>query len=240
MSNLHQGLHPTRRDTGPLGQAQYGDPSAKIWGLYLSLAEKFDKEHGDSWAGNIDGVLVFVRTGLFSATVATFIVASYPSLQPNSSETAVLLLTQISQQLYALSNGSPSPAPLTLPDLNNFQPTASAVRVNTLWFVSLGMSTACALWATLMQQWTRRYVQVADGPYGPPKRARIRAFFAEGVDRFALAAAIEVLPVLLHTSVLIFYIGLIDFLISINHIVAFIMLALATLCVLVYLVLSIM
>ena len=50
-----------RRDTGPFGQAQYGDPSAKIWGLYLSLAEKFDKEHSVSWAGNVDGVLVFVR-----------------------------------------------------------------------------------------------------------------------------------------------------------------------------------
>ena len=50
-----------RRDTGPFGQAQYGDPSAKIWGLYLSLAEKFDKEHSESWAGNTDGVLVFVR-----------------------------------------------------------------------------------------------------------------------------------------------------------------------------------
>ena len=251
MGDLH------RRDTGPLGQAQYGDPSAKIWGLYLSLAEKFDKGHGDSWTGNTDGVLVFVRvrlplfvqikvvlnsrqTGLFSATVATFIVASYPSLQPNSSDTAVLLLTQISQQLSAFSNGTPSPPPLTLPDVNSFQPTPSAVRVNTLWFISLGMSTACALWATLMQQWTRRYLQVADGPYGPPKRARIRAFFAEGVEKFALAAAVEVLPVLLHTSVLLFYIGLIDFLLNINHTVAFTMLALVALFVLAYFVLSIM
>jgi hypothetical protein len=172
--------------------------------------------------------------------VATFIVASYPSLQPSPSDTTNLLLIQISQQLTALSNGTPSPAPLTLPDLNSFQPTASAVRVNTLWFISLGMSTACALWATLMQQWTRRYVQVTDAPYGPPKRARIRAFFAEGVEKFALAAAVEVLPVLLHTSVLIFYIGLIDFLLNINHTVAFTMLSLVALCVLIYFVLSIM
>ena len=50
-----------RRDTGPFGQAQYGDPSARIWGLYLSVAEKFDKAHSDSWSGNTDGVLVFVR-----------------------------------------------------------------------------------------------------------------------------------------------------------------------------------
>ena len=171
--------------------------------------------------------------------MATFIVASYPSLQPSPSDTTVFLLSQISQQLAALSNGTPSPTLLTPSDLT-FQPTPSAVRVNTLWFISLGMSTACALWATLMQQWTRRYVQVADGPYGQPKRARIRAFFHEGVEKFALAAAVEVLPVLLHTSVLIFYIGLIDFLLNINHTVGFTMLALAALCVLVYFVLSIM
>ncbi|KAH9173773.1 hypothetical protein EDB89DRAFT_1834628, partial [Lactarius sanguifluus] len=178
--------------------------------------------------------------GLFSATVATFIVASYQSLQPNSSDTAVLLLSQISQQLTALANGTPSPPPLSLPDAASFKPTPSAVRVNTLWFISLGMSTACALWATLMQQWTRRYVQIADRPYTQPKRARIRAFFTDGVEKFALGAAVEVLPVLLHTSVLIFYIGLIDFLLNINHTVAFIMLSLVALCVLVYFVLSIM
>ena len=55
-----------RRDTGLTGQTLYGDPSAKIWGLYLSQAEKVDKEHCDSWAANTDGVLVFVRQMLSS------------------------------------------------------------------------------------------------------------------------------------------------------------------------------
>jgi uncharacterized protein DUF6535 len=102
------------------------------------------------------------------------------------------------------------------------------------------MSTACAMWATLMQQWTRRYMQVADRPYGPPKRARIRAFFSSGVKRFALAAAIEVLPALLHASVLVFYIGLIDFLININYTVGFIMLTWIALGCLIYFILTIM
>ncbi|KAI0298061.1 hypothetical protein B0F90DRAFT_1736076 [Multifurca ochricompacta] len=225
MDNFH------RRDTRPLGQSIYGDPSAKIWGLYLSHAEKFDKEHSDSWTANTDGVLVF--TGLFSATVASFIL-------PSSSDATVQLLSQISQQLSSISNGTPFPAPATLLDSSSFQPTAAAVRVNTLWFISLAMSTACALWATLMQQWTRRYVQVADRPYAPPKRARIRAFFAEGVEKFGLAAAVEVLPALLHTSVLLFYIGLIDFLFNINHTVAYSLLSLVAFAVLIYFVLSIM
>jgi hypothetical protein len=40
--------------------SSYGNPSAKIWGLYLSQAEKIDKEHSETWSENTNGVLVFV------------------------------------------------------------------------------------------------------------------------------------------------------------------------------------
>jgi hypothetical protein len=83
-------------------------------------------------------------------------------------------------------------------------------------------------------------VQVADRPYALPKRAQIRAFFSDGVDKFALGAAVEVLPALLHTSVLLFYVGLIDFLLNINHTVAFTLLAWVAIGVLTYFVLSMM
>ncbi|KAI9511939.1 hypothetical protein F5148DRAFT_184342 [Russula earlei] len=235
---FHQAMNHHRRDTGLTGQTMYSDPSAKIWGLYLSQAEKFDKDHSDSWTANLDGVLVF--TGLLFATIAAFLVVSYPQLQPNPNDITNQLLIQISQQLSALPNGTSLSPPATLPSQSSFKPTAWVVRVNALWFTSLSTSTACALWATLMQQWTRRYVQVADRPYNPPKRARIRAFFADGVEKFALAAAVEVLPALLHASVLIFYIGLVDFLFHINHIIAYLMLALLTLGVLIYFLLTIM
>ena len=244
-----------RRNTVLTSQTLYSDPSSKIWGLYLSQAERIDKEHSDSWTANTDGVLVFVRhnhptrfycshprgthqTGLFSAVVATFLVVSYPLLQPNSTDTTNRLLTQISQQL--ASNGTGSSQPSSPANNPPFSPPASAVRVNTLWFTSLAFSTACALWATLMQQWTRRYLQVADRPYAPPKRARIRAFFADGVERFAFAAAVEVLPALLHASVLLFYAGLVDFLININHTVAYSLLAWVAIGFLIYFILSIM
>ncbi|KAI0246693.1 hypothetical protein BJV78DRAFT_117350 [Lactifluus subvellereus] len=227
-----------RRGTSSSSQTAYGDPSARIWGLYLSQAKKIDKEHSDSWTANTDGVLVF--SGLFSATVAAFILTSYQSLQPNPSDTTNRLLFQISQQLSALSNGTPMSGPLILPDKSSFQPTASAVRVNVLWFTSLALSTVCALWATLMQQWTRRYVQAVDRPYAPPNRARIRAFFAEGVQKFGLGAAVEMLPGLLHTSFVLFYIGLVDFFYNINDTVAHCLLTLVALGVLLYVVLSIM
>jgi hypothetical protein len=46
-------------------QGTYGSPSAKVWGLYLSQAEKVTKEQSESWTANTDGVLVFVRRSLF-------------------------------------------------------------------------------------------------------------------------------------------------------------------------------
>jgi hypothetical protein len=66
MSDLH------RRDTSLTNQTPYGDPRSKIWGLYLSQAEKFDKEHSESWTANTDGVLVFVRLTVIHPTTLYF------------------------------------------------------------------------------------------------------------------------------------------------------------------------
>ena len=52
--------------------------------------------------------------------------------------------------------------------------------------------------------------------YGIAKRARIRAFFAEGVQKFVLLWVAESLPTLLHTSLFLFLSGLIVFLHNVN------------------------
>ena len=49
------------------------------------------------------------------------------------------------------------------------------------------------------------------------KRARIRAFFADGVDKMGLPRAVEALPILLHLSLFLFFSGLIIFLHHINQ-----------------------
>ncbi|KAI0054831.1 hypothetical protein BV25DRAFT_1779329, partial [Artomyces pyxidatus] len=129
------------------------------WSLYLHEAEKYDKELFESWKGDTEGILVF--TGLFSATVATFLAESYKTLQPDTGGAAVLILTQISHQLAAMSNGTHLPlAPLTSVQPTAYKPTASALRVNAFWFLSLSLSLACALIATLMQQCARRYMRL--------------------------------------------------------------------------------
>ncbi|KAI0319074.1 hypothetical protein OF83DRAFT_1041691, partial [Amylostereum chailletii] len=103
----------------------------------------------ETWKGDADGILIF--TGLFSATVAAFIVESYKLLEPDSGDATVVLLSQ----LVAIVNGS---QPLTSPSAP-FSAPRSIIDVNILWFFSLIFSLTCALGATLVQQWTRNYSQ---------------------------------------------------------------------------------
>ncbi|KAI9444199.1 hypothetical protein H4582DRAFT_1070477 [Lactarius indigo] len=79
------------------------------------------------------------------------------------------------------------------------------------------MSLTCALLATLLQQWARRYLRVTHPRYGPHKRSCIRAFFSEGIDKLHLPWAVEALPTLLHTSLFLFFAGLVIFLFNIHH-----------------------
>ncbi|KAI0296139.1 hypothetical protein B0F90DRAFT_1919155 [Multifurca ochricompacta] len=119
--------------------------------------------------------------------------------------------------LLANANGTHVSIPSTLPDPSQLSPSASAVWVNSLWFLSLAISLTCAMLATLLQQWARRYAKVTQPRYSPHKRARIRAFFAEGVDKLHLPWAVEALPTLIHLSLFLFFAGLVVFLFNVNH-----------------------
>lgn len=76
------------------------------------------------------------------------IVESYKNLSPDPSDMTVALLFKISQQL----DGNDSVDNMS--NINSFQPSSSAVRVNIFWFFSLSLGLTCALAATLVQQWS--------------------------------------------------------------------------------------
>jgi hypothetical protein len=96
------------------------------------------------------------------------------------------------------------------------------------------MSLTCGLLATLLQQWARRYIKITQPPYGPRKRARIRAFFAEGVEKLYLPWVVEALPTLLHLSLFIFFAGLLVLLFNTDHAVFGIVAGWVGLCMAVY------
>ncbi|KAH9003506.1 hypothetical protein EDB86DRAFT_2368109, partial [Lactarius hatsudake] len=189
-----------------------------MWTLSLSQFEKHDREITDRWKSDTDGVLVF--TGLFSATVAAFVIESYKRLSVDSGDQTVTLLSQMSQQLVGISNGTILPTP---PPLSNSPPNLpSAVRVNILWLLSLAISITCALLATLIQQWTRRYMALSYLHDMPHERARVRTFLFTGMEHFRMRQAVEAIPMLLHTSVFLFFAGLVDFFLLFNQTVAWV------------------
>ena len=90
--------------------------------------------------------------------------------------------------------------------------------MNSLWSLSLVISLTCALLATSLHQWARRYLRFTQPlRWSPEKRARVRAFFADGVNKMHLPWAVEALPALIHLSLFLFFSGLAVFLFNINH-----------------------
>ncbi|KAI0250367.1 hypothetical protein BJV78DRAFT_1128144, partial [Lactifluus subvellereus] len=184
--------------------------------MYVELAAEEDKKMAESWKGDADGILVF--TGLFSAAVAALVAVSIQDLRPNSQDNSAFYLANIYKLLAdASTNNSHIPIPSTLPHPSSpFSPPKYAIWVNSLWVLSLAISLTCGLLATLLQQWARRYIKMIQPRYSLYKRAQIRAFFAEGVDKSHLPWAVEMLPTLLHLSLFLFFSGLLVFLFNIN------------------------
>lgn len=161
--------------------------------------------------------------------LVTLLLITYPLLQPDKGDKTNQLLTQITQQLPL--NGTQQ-FPLSRADESNdppFRPHNYALRVNAMWPTSLSVTLSCALWATLVQQWARGFYPAADAQFDkfhePLQRAQVYYYFSDSVDKSALPVAVDLLPGLLHISLLPFFIGLIDLLFNVNHTLAYIILA---------------
>ena len=79
------------------------------------------------------------------------------------------------------------------------------------------MSFTGALLAVFIQQWAQSYLQTTQGRHSPRKRARIRAFHAEGLEKLYLHQITRAVPILIHISLFLFFSGLPIFLFDINR-----------------------
>ncbi|KAF8463957.1 hypothetical protein DFH94DRAFT_640303, partial [Russula ochroleuca] len=184
--------------------------------MYLDRAIEEDKNMVESWKGDAEGMLIF--TGLFSAAVAALLAVTVQNIQQNPQDTSAFYLAHIYQELSTQPNGSQASIPSSLSNpIEPYTPPTSGVWVNGLWFMSLVISLTCALLATLLQQWARRYLRVAYPRYNPHKRARIRAYYKHGVEKLHIPQTIELLPALLHISLFLFFAGLSVFLFGVDR-----------------------
>ena len=204
------------------------DSENDMWSEYLKIVDEYDKKLIESWNDHANSILVFVsshvrvpvsitmtirETGLFSTIVASFIIASYPQLSPDTGDQTVFLLGQLSQQFAGFANGThvqPEPLPSS-------SPSASIVCVNALWLLSFFLSTISAVYATMIQQWGRTYIALPQSRSIPADRARIRTVLFFGTEKYFMKSSMEVTLGLLHVSVFLFYTGLVIFFLTINE-----------------------
>ncbi|CAK5265972.1 unnamed protein product [Mycena citricolor] len=202
----------------------------KLWGVYISEAQSSDKGLIDGWRSEMDGLLIFA--GLFSGVVTTFIIESYKTLRPDPASETVALLNQISRQLANLNNGTAVTD--ALPPVPAFSPPISSVVCNALWFTSLGLSLSCALVATLVKQWAQGFPHRTAMFPTISIQSRIYMYLHNGLLRFNMHVAVRAPLLFLHGALVLFFGGLVAFLVPVNNVIMSIFSALLLLFVSVY------
>ncbi|THV04811.1 hypothetical protein K435DRAFT_790801 [Dendrothele bispora CBS 962.96] len=177
-----------------------------LWNTYIGQAQDYDKALLEGWKGDMDGMVIF--SALYSAVLTALLVESYQKLQEDPADATVAILIQVSQQLALLSNGTA----FTFESRPPFELETAYVVCNTFWFLALALALTCSLFATFVQQWR-----------SPVAQARVLAFLYFGLRRFGMHTFVDVIPILLHISLLFFFAGLVAFLQPINRLLTYLM-----------------
>ncbi|KAJ3554740.1 hypothetical protein NM688_g2951 [Phlebia brevispora] len=197
----------------------------KGWASVEDYMNSHDEEMVDDLTDDIDTLLVFA--GLFSAIVTAFVVQSYQLLQPNNPQVTVQLLSLIAIRLGGPPNSTFEPflnaTAHTLPTSTSFQPSASTVVINTLWFISLVLSLTSALLGMLVKQWCREYLKWNAVLAPARENVAVRQVRFEAWKRWKVPTLAAFVPALLEIALILFLSGVIFFLWTLQHIVAIIL-----------------
>ncbi|KAK0442518.1 uncharacterized protein EV420DRAFT_1341015, partial [Desarmillaria tabescens] len=183
------------------------DPTSRIWGTCLAEGWKYDMDIMENQRGEVN--VLFVFAGLFSAIVSAFIAQSFANLQPDYQQlSAYLTFDQINIQR-AIANGTSLDRITTsgTDPMAPFTPKTSDLWINGLWFTSLTLSLATALFAILVDEWYYHYQSSVAG--NPQVRSRTRHLRYDGLVSWRVGAFIRLLPLMLHLSLFLFFIGLV-------------------------------
>ncbi|KAL1671473.1 hypothetical protein EV122DRAFT_226519 [Schizophyllum commune] len=218
----------------------YGDElgsNARFWHVLLDEGRVYDAELVDGWRDTLDVLLVFA--GLFSAVVTTFVVQSSQALQPDYAQISVSLLAEMLAMQRAWASGSSiDNVPRSSLALDAVSASALDYWCNGLWYISLSLSMSAALMAVLVKQWILAYNSNVSGT--PKQQALARQFRLIGVERWNVPLIVGLLPMLLHISLLLFFVGLSLYVFTLDSAIAWIIVALAIAVYLLYLVANIL
>ncbi|KAG8741084.1 hypothetical protein FRC10_003324 [Ceratobasidium sp. 414] len=190
-------------------------PDATIWKLYVEEATEQDQELANLQNKNLDLMLLFAA--LFSAILTAFLVEAKKMLEEDPAAKSAALLLLVAQSQQRLEIGSPETS-LKVVENVPFVPTTVARYVNGLWFTALALSLAAALVAMLAKEWLAGFASSTVRP--PYDHALQRQAKYNGLVSWRALYIIALLPSLLHLSLLLFALGLVIYLWSLDKVVA--------------------
>ncbi|KAF8259369.1 hypothetical protein EI94DRAFT_1028773 [Lactarius quietus] len=171
----------------------------------MSEANRSDEEFIKS-LDHETNVMALVH-GIFASIIASFIIQTSQNLLPNNNQETVCLLSQLVPQ----GNSSRQSIPFC-PGPYPGEPSTEAIRSNILLLLSFFIVMANVVTCGLIHQWCDEFKKYANPRAAPHKRGRVRTYLLEGLDQFFITAFMYGVHVLLHTSVLLFFCGVSDYL----------------------------
>ncbi|KAG6828160.1 hypothetical protein H0H92_008971 [Tricholoma furcatifolium] len=216
--------------------SEYDGHTDKFWSFYNAETAQRDSKMTKAWESDMKITLIF--SGLFSATIAAFMVQSQKLLRQNPVAETHNLLAQLvaarqsklgdivqSQNLFQqdpavdahnlLAQVVPGAQQLWLRESSaastSFEPSRAVIAINILWGTSLVCTLGAALCSILVLKSIHSFSQRVHEPGKQVDRARIRTFLAEGMERWRVEGIVDGIPKLLHLSLFLFLAGLVVF-----------------------------
>ena len=166
------------------------------------------------------------QAGLFSAVLTAFLVQTYPMLQVDSTDTTnQLLALSVSTQLRTAGTIITDTLNKTLTSLADaasisFSPSTATRWINILFFLSLVSSLAAALFSILAKQWIREYIKWNSPLALPRENVLVRQIRIEAWEDWQVSMILSSIPILLELGMVLFLVGVIILLWTLDDIVA--------------------
>ncbi|KAH7925322.1 hypothetical protein BV22DRAFT_986875, partial [Leucogyrophana mollusca] len=169
------------------------------WATYQREADEYDSEFLRKYQDDTDMILVFA--GIFSVVSAIFITSMQSKLSADPTTTTNALLMHL---VHAVDNSAISGQNPVPPAWNG--PGSTVIWSQSLMYASLCANLLAAFGGVLGKQWLSHYRRREIGMI--EEHAKRRQQKLNGLEAWHFQAVLEVLPVLLQTSFLLFGIAL--------------------------------
>ncbi|KAH8799514.1 hypothetical protein DL96DRAFT_868247 [Flagelloscypha sp. PMI_526] len=181
---------------------------ARVFKVYNDEAEKYDADMIRGFRDSFDGLLVFAS--LFSAVVTTILMETLQAFPTDQSRIANYLLYETTLLLRANGNSTTiNSIPLSPYGPDSVTIGRNDIWINALFITSLVLSLTTALLSVLAKQWLQAYTTATSG--AARDVALIRHLRFTGLEQWKMNEIIGALPIILYTSLGLFFAGLFVF-----------------------------